>query len=85
MHGKCMWKETVEVLGGKTGGDQTILEELMNKCEEENLKFSDELRSLNYKCSERFTKQKLGVALGEYCKKEDLYENLIELFDKLVD
>lgn len=81
------WKMYVEGNGRSVGESwkPDNIQELMNKCEEDNLKFSGELRNLNYKCSERFTKQKLGVALGEYCKKEDLDENLRELFDKLVD
>lgn len=81
------WKSYVERNGKKIGEswEPNKIEQVKNECKKDNLKFSDELKRLNCKCAEKFTKQKLGIALGEYCKKEDLDENLRELFDKLID
>ena len=81
------WKTYVEKNGRKTGSDWTIfnIENLKNKCIEENLKFSEKIKTLNKGCLEKFTKPKLGVALGEYCKREDIDKSLDELLKKLID
>lgn len=77
---KC-WKQYVESCGKEIGENWTEdnIRLKREECITNNTKFSKELRRLNIGCQKKFDKTTLGIALGEYCTKEELDENLCKL------
>ncbi len=79
------WKIFTETRGKKIGPSWTIknIRELRDKCVKDGLKFSEKLKELNKKGSMRMDKPTFAQALAEYCNKEHLPEQFIDLLNKL--
>ncbi len=79
------WKNFVNKQGKEIGEEWTVenIKNLKNKCKEEELKFSEELRELNKGCPIGMSKPRLGRALGEYCGWNELNDELRKLLERI--
>ncbi len=79
------WKQFVKRNKRDLGSDWTVLNirKKQEDCINSNKKFSEELKSLNKGCPIKLTKPKLGQALAETIKEEDLDDNIKRLLSEL--
>lgn len=80
------WKSYVESCGRQIGDlwHEELIAQKRDECIRNGKKFSKELRELN-SGSKKMDKITLGVALGKYCKEEDLDMNLRNLLYALYE
>lgn len=81
------WKKYVKEKGKRIGDMWTEenIKKLQDQCISDGEKFSEKIRELNSGCIIKLDKISLGIALGSYCEKDELDENLKKLLYKLKD
>lgn len=79
------WKHYIESKDGEIGPNWTIenIQRLKEQCLSDGKKFSTRLSELNKKCSESLKKQKLAIALAEYCTEEHIDKSLLDLLRRI--